>query len=89
MFPVSALESSQGGYGSLLRFEKRSASAKVEGNVVANVAVNVVTTTSDKLREFENRVRLFMLEDPHLTAIRLGGKLGITSRQTQRIIAGN
>ncbi len=57
------------------------------GNVVANVVVNVVATTPEKLSESESKARQFILGDPHLTAVRLGEKLGVTSRQAQRILA--
>ncbi len=66
---------------------RRSASAKEAGNVVANVVVNVVATTPEKLSESESKARQFILGDPHLTAVRLGEKLGVTSRQAQRILA--
>lgn len=66
---------------------RRSASAKEAGNIVANVVVNVVATTPEKLSESESKARQFILGAPHLTAVRLGEKLGVTSRQAQRILA--
>lgn len=52
-------------------------------NVVANVGVNVVV----KLSTIEHKARELIINDGHISAVKLAQALGITSRQAQRIFA--
>jgi fido (protein-threonine AMPylation protein) len=57
------------------------------GDVAANVAVNVVANDAARLNASERKAMELLRKDPHLTAARLAGKLDLTPRQGQRIVA--